>query len=61
MNMFGIGIQELVVILVICLLVFGAGRLPEIGKAFGNTIKEFKKSMKETGSDSDDKSEDSKK
>ncbi len=57
MNIFGIGIQELLVILLICLLIFGAGKLPEIGKALGNTIKEFKKSLK--GSDSDDQ-EDSK-
>ena len=53
--MFGIGMQELVVILLICLLVFGAARLPEIGKALGKTIKEFKKSMKEIGSEEEDK------
>ena len=51
MNFFGIGIQELLVIFLICLLLFGAKRLPEIGKALGNTIKEFKKSMKEDSSD----------
>ena len=51
MNFFGIGIQELLVIFLICLLLFGAKRLPEIGKALGNTIKEFKKSMKEDDSD----------
>jgi sec-independent protein translocase protein TatA len=42
-----IGLQELLIILLICLLLFGARRLPEIGKALGKTIKEFKKSLKE--------------
>lgn len=51
--MFGIGMPELLVILIICLLVFGASKLPQIGKALGKTIKEFKKAMKEM--DSDDK------
>ncbi len=55
MNFFGIGIQELLVILLICLLVFGAAKLPEIGRALGKTIKEFKKSMKEIGSDDEEK------
>ena len=40
--MFGFGMPELIVILVIVLVVFGAGRLPEIGAAFGKTIKNFK-------------------
>lgn len=35
------------IILVIIMIVFGAGKLPEIGAAFGNSIKNFKKSMKE--------------
>lgn len=55
MRIFGIGIQELLIILLICLLIFGASRLPEIGKALGNTIKEFKKSMKGTDSDEEKK------
>ncbi|MRR35222.1 twin-arginine translocase TatA/TatE family subunit [bacterium] len=41
--MFGFGIPELSIILVIILVVFGAGRLPEIGAAFGKSIKNFKK------------------
>ena len=40
--MFGFGMPELIVILVIVLVVFGAGRLPEIGSAFGKSIKNFK-------------------
>jgi sec-independent protein translocase protein TatA len=47
MNFFGMGMQELLVILLICVLIFGAAKLPDIGRALGNTIKEFKKSMKE--------------
>ena len=45
--MFGIGVQELVIILVIILIIFGAGKLPEIGSALGKGIKNFKKSMNE--------------
>ena len=43
----GIGFPELMIILVIIMIIFGAGKLPEIGSAFGNSIKNFKKSMKE--------------
>ena len=45
--MFGIGMPELIVILVIFLLLFGANRLPEMGKALGKSIKEFKNAAKE--------------
>jgi sec-independent protein translocase protein TatA len=45
--MMGIGFPELMIILVIIMIIFGAGKLPEIGAAFGNSIKNFKKSMKE--------------
>ena len=55
MRMFGIGMPELLVILLICLLIFGAAKLPEIGKALGKTIKEFKNSFKDI--DSEDKKE----
>ncbi len=41
--MFGIGMPELIVILVIILVVFGAGKLPEIGSALGKGIKNFKR------------------
>ncbi|MCX8022365.1 MAG: twin-arginine translocase TatA/TatE family subunit [Syntrophorhabdaceae bacterium] len=45
--MFGLGMPELIVIMVIVLIIFGAGKLPEIGGAIGKGIKSFKKSMKE--------------
>jgi len=45
--MFGIGMPELLIILVIILIIFGAGRLPEIGGAVGKGIKNFKKSFHE--------------
>ena len=46
--MFGIGFPELLIILLVCLLLFGANRLPEIGKSLGDSIREFKKAIKET-------------
>lgn len=49
--MFGIGMQELVVIFLIVLLVFGASKLPEIGKGLGKAIGEFKKAGKEIKKD----------
>ena len=45
--MMGIGFPELMIILVIIMIIFGAGKLPEIGSAFGRSIKNFKSSMKE--------------
>ena len=45
--MMGIGFPELMIILIIIMIIFGAGKLPEIGSAFGRSIKNFKKSMKE--------------
>jgi sec-independent protein translocase protein TatA len=46
--MFGrLGLSELIVILAIVLIIFGAGRLPKIAKAIGEGIREFKKATKE--------------
>lgn len=46
--MFNIGAPELILILVIILVLFGARRLPEIGRALGRALGEFKKGMQET-------------
>ncbi|HEY7460448.1 MAG TPA: twin-arginine translocase TatA/TatE family subunit [Gemmatimonadota bacterium] len=43
----GIGMQEILVILLIFLLIFGAKRLPELGQALGKGIREFKRSVSE--------------
>lgn len=46
-----IGIPGLILILILALIVFGPKKLPEIGRATGQTIREFKKSTKELTSD----------
>jgi sec-independent protein translocase protein TatA len=50
-----LGLPELLVILVIVVLIFGANRLPQLGKGVGSAIKNFKEGMKE-GSTDDSKS-----
>ena len=45
--MFGLGPWELIIILVIVLIIFGAGKLPEIGSGLGKGIRNFKKATKE--------------
>ena len=55
--MMGIGFPELMIILVIIMIIFGAGKLPEIGSAFGNSIRNFKKSMKEAEEETEELSE----
>jgi len=45
--MFGIGMPELIIILVIILIIFGTGKLPEIGGALGKGIRNFRKASNE--------------
>ncbi len=47
MNIFGIGLPEMAVILVIALLVFGPKKLPEIGRSFGKAIRGFQDASRE--------------
>lgn len=53
----GIGMPELVIILVIVLVIFGAGKLPEIGAGLGKGIKNFKKATQDPLDLSNDKAE----
>jgi sec-independent protein translocase protein TatA len=46
--MFGLGTQELMIILVIIIVLFGATRLPQIGSGIGQAIRNFKKSVRES-------------
>lgn len=45
--MFGLGTQEIMLILIIVMVVFGASKLPTIGKGMGEAIRNFKKSVKD--------------
>ena len=49
--MFGLGYQELLLILVIVLILFGAQRLPDLAKSLGSSVKEFKKGINEVTKD----------
>ncbi len=53
--MFGIGLPEILVVFVICLLVFDAKSLPKIARSLGKAIGEFKKAQKSITQDEDDK------
>ncbi len=43
--MFGLGVPELIIILVVALIIFGPGRLPEIGGAVGRGLRDFRKAF----------------
>jgi sec-independent protein translocase protein TatA len=47
MNIFGIGLPEMAVIMVVALLIFGPKKLPEIGRSVGKTIRSFQEASKE--------------
>lgn len=44
--MFGLGTSELIIILVIVLIIFGAGKLPDVGSALGRGVRNFKDGIK---------------
>jgi len=58
--MFGIGMPELIIILVIIMIIFGAGKLPEIGSGIGRGIKNFKKATSEAEKEDTNKIEEGK-
>jgi sec-independent protein translocase protein TatA len=55
--MFGLGTQELLVILVIVLVMFGGSKLPEIARSLGKSMNEFKKGINEGASETDKEKE----
>jgi sec-independent protein translocase protein TatA len=57
--MFGLGLQELLVILVIALVIFGPSKLPQIGSGLGKAIRDFKKGI--SGDEADESAKEAKK
>lgn len=55
--MFGLGVPELLVILVIALVIFGPSKLPQIGSGLGKAIRDFKKGVTGGADDDDDNRE----
>ncbi|MEK7313704.1 MAG: twin-arginine translocase TatA/TatE family subunit [Deltaproteobacteria bacterium] len=59
--MFGLGTTELILILIIILVLFGAGKLPEIGSSLGKAIKSFKNASSDSTADTTASEEEKKK
>lgn len=49
--MFGLGTQELLIILVLVMIIFGAGKLPQVGSALGKGLRNFKKGINDSEED----------
>lgn len=58
--MFGIGMPELIIILVIMLVIFGPGKLPQLGASLGSAIRSFKKGATEEPTTINPKDDDTK-
>jgi sec-independent protein translocase protein TatA len=57
--MFGLGLPEMLLILVIIVLIFGTSRIPDLGKGLGEGIRNFKKAVKDETADPEKKKSDS--
>ncbi|MGH7788932.1 MAG: twin-arginine translocase TatA/TatE family subunit [Candidatus Binatia bacterium] len=57
--MFGLGAPELLLILAVALLIFGPGKLPEIGGALGRGIRDFRKALEHKGGEPEDDAKES--
>jgi sec-independent protein translocase protein TatA len=53
--MFGLGVPEMLLILVIIVLIFGTSRIPELGRGLGEGIRNFKKSIRNNDEEEEDK------
>ena len=56
--MFGLGTSELIIILILVLIIFGAGKLPQVGKSLGQGMRNFKDGMKDGSGDKQDSEND---
>jgi sec-independent protein translocase protein TatA len=55
--MFGLGTSELIIILILVLIIFGAGKLPQVGKSLGQGLRNFKDGMKDGEKGENDQNE----